>query len=367
MTRSTTTHRARLARCGVYALIVLTAALAAVAAVPSAGACTRILWNDNDVAVMASRSMDWWGSSQAKLHVMPRGVRKSGASFAGKRVVAGNPAVWTARYGSVVVGNYDTAVSDGMNERGLAAHGLWLYAQDYGARDKTRQGIQVGLWVQYVLDNAATVNQAIRLMSRIQPVEVILDGHTVRLSLSIEDRFGDSAVMEYLGGELVVHHGRRYRVTTNTVLDDALALLAPYDFSNATRNDPLPGNTNTRDRFIRASFYSAFLSKTRPANALEAQAALMSVARNVSDPIGAPGDEVGETDETDFRTLADLTNRVYFFELSRGLTTLRTDLRRIDFRPGSGVRTLDPHNPRLQGDVSALYRPSSIPAPGVIG
>jgi choloylglycine hydrolase len=151
------------------------------------------------------------------------------------------------------------------------------------------------------------------------------------------------------------------------VLDDALALLAPYDFSNATRNDPLPGNTNTRDRFIRASFYSAFLSKTRPANALEAQAALMSVARNVSDPIGAPGDEVGENDETDFRTLADLTNRVYFFELSRGLTTLRTDLRRIDFRPGSGVRTLDPHSPRLHGDVSALYRPSSIPAPGVIG
>ena len=93
----------------------------------------------------------------------------------------------------------------------------------------------------------------------------------------------------------------------------------------------------------------------------------MSVARNVSDPIGAPGDEVGENDETDFRTLADLTNRVYFFELSRGLTTLRTDLRRIDFRPGSGVRTLDPHNPRLQGDVSALYRPSRIQAPGVIG
>ena len=48
--------------------------------------------NDNGVAVMASRSMDWWGSSEAKLHVMPRGVRTSGASFAGKRVVAGNPA-----------------------------------------------------------------------------------------------------------------------------------------------------------------------------------------------------------------------------------------------------------------------------------
>jgi choloylglycine hydrolase len=173
-------------------------------------------------------------------------------------------------------------------------------------------------------------------------------------------------VIEYINGVPVIHHGRQYRVTTNTVLDDALALLAPYDFSNATRNLTIPGNTNTRDRFVRASFYSAFLSKVTPRNRLEAQAALMSVARNVSDPIGAPGDEVGETDETDFRTVADLTHGVYIFELSRGLATLRTDLRRLDFRRGTGVRTVNPVNPRLQGDITRLYRPGATPAPGVV-
>lgn len=348
------------------ALVPVAVACVLAMAASAATACTRILWNDNGVAVLASRSMDWWGSSQPKLHVLPRGVRKSGAMFGPQRVVTANPATWTARYGSVVVGNYDAAVSDGMNEKGLAAHGLWLWAQDYGARDTSRQGVQVGMYVQYVLDNAATVDQAIALLPRIQPVQVVMDGHTIRLSLSIEDRSGDSAVIEYLNGVPVVHHGRQYRVTTNTVLDDALALLAPYDFSDATRNIPLPGNTNTRDRFIRASFYSAFLDKVTPRSRLEAQAALMSVARNVSDPIGAPGDEVGETDETDFRTVADLTHGVYLFELSRGLATLRTDLRRLDFRRGTGVRSLNPVNPRLQGDITRLYRPGRTPAPGVV-
>jgi choloylglycine hydrolase len=361
--KATSGRRRRVRAGGVVAL------LAGLSLVVAAGAtaCTRVLWNDNSVAVLASRSMDWWGSSQSRLHVMPRGLQKSGASFGKDKIVTENPARWTSKYGSVVVGNYDAAVSDGMNEKGLGAHGLWLWAQDYGVRDTSRQGIQVGMWVQYVLDNAATVNQAIALLPRIQPVQVLMDGHTIRLSLSIEDRSGDSAVIEYLNGVPVIHHGREYRVAANTVLDDALALLAPYDFSIATRNITLPGNTNTRDRFIRASFYSAFLSKAHPKSTLEAQAALMSVARNVSDPIGSPGDEVGENDETDFRTLADLTHGVYFFELSRGLSTLRTDLRRIDFRKGTGVRSVHPINPRLQGDITGLYRPGGPPAPGVVG
>ncbi len=331
-----------------------------------ASACTRVLWNDNPISVISSRTMDWWGSSHPRLHVLPRGLRKSGASFGPQRIVRRNPATWTARYGSVVVGNYNSAVSDGMNEKGLGAHGLWMYAQDYGARDVSRQGIQVGMLVQYVLDNAATVEQAIALLPRIQPVQVLMDGHTIRLSLSIEDRTGDSAVIEYVNGAPLIHHGREYRVTTNTLLDDALALLAPYDFSDATRNMVLPGNTNTRDRFVRASFYSAFLSKTKPRSRLEAEAAMMSVARNVSDPIGAPGDEVGETDETDYRTVADLTHGVYLFELSRKLATLRTDLSRIDFRRGSGARSIDPRSPLLQGDITDLYRPSRVPPPGVL-
>lgn len=342
-------------------------------ATTGAFACTRVLWNDNDFAVLSSRSLDWFAkqperraASEPKLHVMPRGIRKSGAMFGKELVVSENPAEWTSRYGSVVVSNLDNSIAEGMNEKGLAAHCLSLGASDYGKRDVSRQGIQMCLWVPYVLDNAATVEEAIALLPRIQPVSLTVDGFAMKLSLCIEDSTGDSAVIEYLNGSPVIHHGRQYRVLTNTVLEEALPLIRSYDFVNATRKLPLPGNNSSRDRFIRASYYSSFLSRLKPNTLLEAQAALMSVARNVSNPIGAPGDDIGSGDETDWRTLSDLTNRVYFFESCRGLTVLRTDLSRLDFSAGTGVRTLDPLNPNLQSDITGLYLPSSIPVPGVV-
>lgn len=345
-------------------MIAAAVALIIGVAVSTATACTRILWNDNSVSVVSARSADWVGSSQPGLLVLPRGMRKSGAFLGSRRMVVQNPARWTSRYGSAVTSNYGTTVVDGMNERGLAAHAMWLKGTDYGARDASRPGLHAALWVQYILDNAATVDQALSIAGRIQPVPADLNGVNLPLAFGIEDRTGDSAIIEYLGGQPVIHHGREYRVMANTPMDQALAILGTFDFTGATRNVPLPGNTNSVDRFVRASFYSAFLSRTTPRNRLEAMAYGMSVARNVSDPIGAPGDAVGETHETDYRTVADLTHGVYVFESTRGLATLRTDLRRIDFRQGSGARSINPINPRLQGDVTSLYRPSRISPPG---
>jgi penicillin V acylase-like amidase (Ntn superfamily) len=335
--------------------------------------CTRVLWNDNPVAVVAGRTADWFkaanprGASDPKLHVMPRGLRKSGAMDGKVVVVSQNPAKWTSRFGSVVVGNYNSVVVDGMNEKGLAAHALALEGTNYGTRDVSRQGINMTLVVPYILDNAATVAEALALLPRIQPVAITMLGYATGLSFSIEDRLGDSAVIEYIEGVAEIRHGRQYRVVTNTKLDDAEALVAKFDFSNPTNAVTIPGNTHSTDRFVRASWYSNLLSRVTPRSRLEAQAALMSVMRNVSDPIGAPGSTANVVHETDWRTLSDLTNRVYVFENPRALTTLRTDLSRLDFRRGSGVRTIDPLNPRLPGDITRLYRPSRVAVPGVVG
>jgi choloylglycine hydrolase len=334
--------------------------------------CTRVLWNDNSIAVVAGRTADWFkaadpkGASDPKLHVMPRGLGKSGAMDGKVVVVSQNPAKWTSRYGSVVVGNYNTVVVDGMNEKGLAAHALALDVTNYGTRDVSRQGISMTLVVPYILDNAATVAEALALLPRIQPVAITMAGYATGLSFSIEDRLGDSAVIEYINGVAEIRHGRQYRVVTNTKLDVAETLLTKYDFKNATNALTIPGNTNSNDRFVRASYFSHMLSSVTPRSRLEAQAAVMSVMRNVSDPIGAPGSTANVVHETDWRTLSDLTNRVYVFENPRTLTTLRTDLSRLDFRRAAGVRSLDPSNPNLPGNVTGLYRPLPGPVPGVV-
>lgn len=72
----------------------ISAAVAMSIGLPSAAhACTRILWNDNSLAVLASRSMDWIGSSKPMLTVLPRGMARNGGMFAGTTVVADNPRV----------------------------------------------------------------------------------------------------------------------------------------------------------------------------------------------------------------------------------------------------------------------------------
>ena len=331
-----------------------------------ANACTRVLWNDNGKAVLTSRSMDWTGSSKPMLTVLPRGMKRDGGEFAGRQIVAVNAAQWTSKHGSLVVTALNGGTADGMNEKGLAVHGLWLNATDYGPRDRSRSGVQSAMWTQYLLDNAATVEEAIALQAGIQPVAAEIptgDGGSERvpLSLAVEDASGDSAIMQYIDGQLIIHHGREYRVLANDPpYDEALAELAKYDFTNATRDIPLPGNTNSMDRFIRANFYSDFLRKTSPRTNREAVASIMSVARNVSDPIGAPFDVPGVVDETDYRTVADLTNRVYYFELARGLSILRTDLRGLDLRKGAPVLVLNPQDPRLQGNVTSKYAPAMV-------
>jgi choloylglycine hydrolase len=354
--------------------------------------CTRVLWNDNSIAVLSGRNYDWFkasnpsGATDPRLLVMPRGLRKSGANLGREVKVPNNPATWTSRYGSVVVALENLVVFDGMNEMGLAAHAQAL-SGNFGTRDVSRQGIQAGLLVPYILDNAATVTEALALIPRIQPVGITVDGFGGGVSLIIEDRLGNSAVVEWrsepppsgstpipvpVAGGAYVYQGRSVRVMANTDLATAQGELRnwPFSVNDATRNTPLPGNGGRIPRFVRASFFSSFLSTTTPRTLLEARATLMSVMRNLSNPIGAPGDEGGPNDmgdETDWRTLSDLTNRTYIFENPRTLATFSTELKQLDFRRAAGVRVLNPSIPSLHGNVTRLYRPLRGPVPGVVG
>jgi Linear amide C-N hydrolases, choloylglycine hydrolase family len=56
----------------------IAAATIVLAAAPIAGACTRVLWNDNKLAVVAGRTMDWPESTEPIITVLPRRMRCDG-------------------------------------------------------------------------------------------------------------------------------------------------------------------------------------------------------------------------------------------------------------------------------------------------
>lgn len=326
----------------------------------AADACTRALWNNNSLAVISSRTMDWPESTEPALWVLPRGMVRDGSRFAGKLVVADNPARWTSRYASLVTTAYDVGTVDGLNEKGLGVHLLYLKATDFGPRDKALLGVQAGLWGQYLLDNAATVEEALALMARLQPVMVEIHGHKATLHLAMQDTKGDSAIIEYVDGKPRVHHGRQHTVMTNDPpFDEQMKNLANYDFTNATRQTPLPGNVDPTHRFVRAHYFLKMLPEPKDDRA--AAAGVLAIARNVSVPFGAPNNLPGTLYNTEYRTVQDMTNGRYFFELSDSPNVVWTTLSSFKLAAGSPVLKLAPNDISLSGDVAAHFKPARAP------
>jgi choloylglycine hydrolase len=333
---------------------VLAAAATVLAASQIADACTRVLWNDNKLAVVVGRTMDWPESTDPILTVFPRGMSRDGGRAGAAVAVAQNPAKWTSKYGSLVTTIYGIGTADGFNERGLGAHMLYLTATDFGLRDASKPGVQAGLWAQYALDNAATVNEALAILDKIQVVMVSARGHDANVHLALEDASGDSAIIEYIGGKPVVHHGRQFTIMTNDpAYDEQLALLKKLDFSHPSSDMPLPGNVNPRDRFARADYYLSMLPA--PKDEREAIAGMFAIARNVSVPFGAPYHNFGIYN-TEYRTVMNLTDKRYYFELTTAPNVIWAGLLEMKLEPGSAVMVLNPDDIALSGDVTDKFK-----------
>jgi penicillin V acylase-like amidase (Ntn superfamily) len=321
--------------------------------------CTRVLSNENGLAVVVGRTMDWPESTEPKITVFPRGIARDGGMLGPDRVVAGSAATWTSKYGTVVTTIYGMGAADGMNEKGLAAHMLYFKPCDFGPRDEAVPGLHGGLWAQFVLDNASSVVEALQLLAGVQLVMAETRGVKATLHLALEDASGDSAIIEYVDGVMHAYHGRGNRIMTNDPsYDQQLLLLAEHDFSNPSSEMPLPGNVNPRDRFQRAAYYSALLPT--PRNTREAVAGIFAITRNVSVPFGAPYKGFGIYN-TEYRTVSDLTERLYFFELTTSPNVIWVSLDNLDFSEGAPALLVDPDDVGLSGEVSAaLVAPAGL-------
>ncbi|MHB8139080.1 MAG: linear amide C-N hydrolase [Smithellaceae bacterium] len=312
-------------------------------------ACTRAVYFGKEGQIVTGRSMDWVEDMQSNLWIFPRGMARGGNM--GKKSLQ-----WTSKYGSVITSGYESGSSDGMNEKGLVANLLYLAEAEYSPDDK-RPTLVTSAVVQYLLDNFATVEEAVAAMRqekfRVAAVAAP-NGRPGTVHFSISDASGDSAIIEYIKGKQVIHHGKQYQIMTNSpVYDDQLALYEYWKQIGGTVM--LPGTNRAADRFARASFY--INATTQSADQREAVAAVFSVMRNVSVPRGISTPTQPNISSTIWRTVADQKNKVYFFENTASPSLVWVRLNQIDFKTGSGIRklTLD-GNPDLGGDQTANFK-----------
>jgi penicillin V acylase-like amidase (Ntn superfamily) len=328
---------------------LVTASLLAAA---PASACTRCLRVFDDGTVLVARSMDWVEDPGSEIWVFPRGMKRSGN--AGPKSLA-----WTSTYGSVGVSFYGVATVDGINEKGLVANVLYLVESDYGKSVAARPDMSIGAWCQYVLDSFATVAEAVAALEK-EPFTIVApilpNGEPGVGHLAISDPSGDSAIFEYVGGTLKIHHGRQYAVMTNSPpFDEQLALVGYW---NEIGGDVmLPGTIRASDRFVRASFYIDAIPKDLTGT--RAIASVFSVIRNASAPLGITTPGKPNVASTIWRTLHDQKDRTLYFDSATSPTVFWVPLEKLDFKAGATVKKLPlKGGETYSGDASGGLKPA---------
>lgn len=323
--------------------------------VPKSNACTRVVYKGPNNTVLTGRTMDFSIEIPANQWIFPRGMARNGE-------VGDNCIEWVSKYGSVAVSSWDISTPDGMNEKGLVANMLWLVESEYPkfnmASDK--KGLAISLWAQYVLDNFATVAEAVEALEK-EEFTIVSDfipgtDKFTTVHLSISDATGDNAIFEYIHGKLVIHHDPTYTVMTNDPPFDQQLAIAKY-WKNIPGKSFLPGSVTAADRFVRASFFIDAIPQTD--NTRVAVAGVFSVIRNVSVPYGFQIDGYPNLSTTRWRVVADQKNLVYYFESALTPNTFWVDLKKIDFSEKASVKKLDlSNNKTYSGETSSEFKSS---------
>jgi choloylglycine hydrolase len=351
---------------------LLVTPVALLARTSTASACSLAFVNDRGIAKIVVRSMDLPVALPERpiLVVFPRGMARDSQTSVlpgihAKLEGAGpNTMRWTSKFGCVAMVSFEGTATDGLNEKGLAAHMLVLGVSELEPPDN-RPILPDTHWAQYVLDNFATVNEVVdahragkfRLAAAWAP-DLGLHRH-LAVHLAVQDPSGDSAVLELVKGKLVIHHGPEIRVLTNDPpYDEMIEEVKQYAAFGGPK--PLPGDVGAVDRFVRLSEFSRYLPE--PKTYEQAVGGALSLLRTAQvafrDPARVNGGNAGfwGAVQTNWVTAADVTNRIYYVNSATVPSLLWLDLKKVNFAKGASLLFLDPHDPKVGGDARTQLR-----------
>lgn len=198
-----------------------------------ASACTAFIQETPEGTVVAT-NLDFLVPADGMVVVNRRGISKQND----RTGIDGNRIKWVSKYGSVTFNLVGVGyVWGGMNEAGLVVTMQEEMSAEYPQPDK-RPPFDPSVWFQYILDNYATVEEAIAAT------------HSVRMESAyprpqhclLADAKGGSAALEYRDGKLVVYTGKTLPVKAIANMPYARAVKAmerggaPWWWSNPGRS-----------------------------------------------------------------------------------------------------------------------------------
>ena len=254
-------------------------------------ACSAVFLNKGQTRVIG-RTMDW-KTGDGEVSINPRQLQKK-AIFLQDR---SEPAKWTSKYGSVTfdltfkfsgltgfflqfIGMSKVSEpSCGINEAGLYCGSFWLHpppAVVYPKKDH-RKNLNDWQVLSYILDNYATVKEAVAGIKQLRVAGFKEGDLDVDLHWFIADRSGDSAVIEFPDGQMRIHHPAKPPVISNSFYEHSRDYT--LDFRGFGGSLPVPvatGEMTSENRFL---FASAFLKKAQTARKISPESAFAIMRR----------------------------------------------------------------------------------------
>lgn len=248
---------------------------------------------------------------------------------------------WTSKYGSVTFNQFGRDFPmGGINEAGLVVELMALDATVYPAAD-SRPALDCLEWIQYQLDNFASVKEILQRASEVRIAS------SVGCHYLIADRNGETASLEYLGGQLVTHTGEALPVktlTNSTYAESVEHLKKHQGFGGSA---PISSSLRSLDRFARAS---ALVKNYQPTPGQSVIDYAFGILKSVSEPA-----------HTKWSIVYDLKKMDVYFRTSRAARVRQFNLKSFDFSCASPVKMLDV-NADLEGDVAASFTAYTLAA-----
>ena len=279
--------------------------------------------------ILAAKSYDWHVGLGIILS-NPRGERLS--------IPTGidSPISWDARFGSLTFNQYGQYLPNGgINEAGLVIEVLWL-EETYYPVDARKIPINELQWVQYHLDVSSSVEEVISSSKNF-----IISPMFGKLHYFVADKSGNTAIIEFINGETVIHTGEGLvcRAITNDTYANSIGYL--------NKNEVHGGNNASLNRFKRLA---ENIEKTE-------QSSTRSPRRDdIADKAFELLKNVWIEGWTKWNIVYDLNRGQIHYFTDVSMSTKKIDIRQFDFSPNAVPLFVDMNN-FFRGEINDQFVP----------
>jgi len=320
-------------------------------------ACTYFFLKAKDGSTISGRTDEFYSTTDSKIDLIPRGVIFNTTAPAGTKAIS-----WKTRYGFVAISMFNKDIfGEGMNEKGLAAGGLYFEDAKYPAVEPGDEAVKMDDAVGWILGNFQNVEEVRKALLKVKvwsdsnnPFEKPMPMH-----LYVTDATGGSIVIECIDGSIKVWDNKANGVMSNEP-DLGWHLNNLRFYSNVNPYTPfspelgsgdwalgsglmsLPGDYSCASRFVRTSLLKRFSQQPETADGG------VNLALHLISAIDIPyGPQIwiqGQTRNiqwTVWSVIYDHTNKFFYYRTYENPTLRRFDLNKLNFSEGAPKKRIE--------------------------